>query len=145
MIAGESVIDNEVLNQIAQGVFQTMLEIELFPGEVEFADDCLVATIQIAGAWSGAVSLVFSPDLAHNAASRMLKLSASAVTPTDKYEVAAELANMVGGNFKSLLPSPSQLSLPIIGAVPPVLPPTQVVTLTGLEGNLQLVVNVFAA
>jgi chemotaxis protein CheX len=141
MVADNVVIDNEILNQLAQGVFQTMLEIELFPGEVEVEGTRLVATIQIAGAWSGEVSLAFTTDLARNAASRMLKLAAEDVTTIDEHEVAAELANMIGGNFKSLLPSPSQLSLPIIGTVPRILPSTQVVTLMSQEGGLQLAVN----
>ena len=146
MTASELVIDYDVLNQIAQSVFQTMLEIELFPGDMELADDCLVTMIEIGGAWSGTMSLVFSPDLARNAASQMLKLATNDVTTTDEHEVAAELANMIGGNLKSLLPSPSKLSLPIIspsigGAAFQHLPPSQVVTLTGLEGSLHLAVN----
>src|SRR6478609_7872905 len=107
-------IDDEVIDQIAQGVFQTMLEIELFRSEGDFCDHGLTATIQIDGAWSGNVALIFSPDLARAAASRMLKLAPEEVTTTDEEEVAAELANMIGGNFKSLLPSPSTLSLPTV-------------------------------
>ncbi len=129
MITNEVTIDSDVLEQIAQGVFQTMLEIELFPGD-----------------WNGNVSLMFSPDLSRNAASRMLKLATNDVTTTDQHEVATELANMIGGNLKSLLPSPSKLSLPITspsigGAAFQHLRPSQGVTLTALEGGLLLAVN----
>lgn len=134
-------LDIEVIDQIAQGVFQTMLDIELMPGEPANCDECILATIHIAGAWSGSVSLAFSTDMAKNAASRMLKLPAASVTSTDELEVAAELANMIGGNLKSLLPSPSQLSLPTVEtAIRPTANQAAAFTasLTCLEGCLQV-------
>lgn len=136
-------IDDEVLDQITQGVFQTMLEIELFRSDAEVAEESLLATIQIAGAWSGNVSLAFSADLARNAACRMLKLADDEVTATDEQEVAAELANMIGGNLKSLLPSPSQLSLPSIGTIAhsSASPPAHAITLVSGEGSLRVQVD----
>jgi chemotaxis protein CheX len=145
MIGHEITIDAEVLNEIAQGVFQTMLGIELSPGEIHSINDFLYATVEIAGAWNGSVSLAFSADLAHAAARRMLKLASSEVMTIDKHEVAAELTNMIGGNFKSLLPSPSHLSLPLVGRIRPQLPFMQVATLVSAEGELQLSVNEFAS
>ncbi|WP_254508734.1 chemotaxis protein CheX [Anatilimnocola floriformis] len=130
-------IDDEIIDQIAQGVFQIMLEIELVRGENTVTSDGLWATIRIDGAWSGSVALVFSAELARNAACRMLKLSPDEVTDADELEVAAELANMIGGNLKSLLPSPSQLSLPVVslqnasGSEY-----SQIASLSGFEGSL---------
>jgi chemotaxis protein CheX len=44
----------------------------------------------------------------------MLQLSPGDVTDDDKRDVVAELANMIGGNLKSLLPGPLYLSLPTV-------------------------------
>jgi chemotaxis protein CheX len=46
----------------------------------------------------------------------MLQMAPDDVTQDDKRDVVAELANMVGGNFKSLLPGPVFLSLPTVVA-----------------------------
>ena len=64
----------------------------------------------------GSVVLGLSPQLARDAAAAMLQLPAESVTIADQQDVAAELANMIGGNLKSLLPGPSFLSLPTIVA-----------------------------
>jgi chemotaxis protein CheX len=70
--------------------------------------------VQISGAWTGSVMLGMSPEVASAAAGVMFKISATECTDIDRQEVAAELANMIGGNIKSLLPGPSFLSLPTI-------------------------------
>lgn len=146
MINSEVLIDGEVLEQIAQGVFQTMLDIELVRAESDCSENAgvnehLISTIQITGAWNGSVSLGFSADLARNAASRMLKISERDLVEVDEQEVAAELTNMIGGNLKSLLPSQSRLSLPIVGSPSEVAPHLiQCVSLTGPEGALRIAV-----
>lgn len=75
-----------------------------------------VSLTHIAGAWTGSVVLSLSPEVALHATAAMLGISESEVTETDRQEVAVELANMIGGNLKSLLPAPSYLSLPTIVA-----------------------------
>jgi chemotaxis protein CheX len=104
------------IEQIAQSIFATMLNMELVRLDEPASDDSgtLLATIHIAGGWTGNVVLALSPGLARASAAAMFRLPAQEVTDADQHEVAAELANMLGGNLKSVLPGPSFLSLPTI-------------------------------
>lgn len=107
---------DEVIEQIAQSVFATMLEIELV--RVDSAalpeSDLLMAAVHIAGQWTGSVVLALSEPVARRAASAMLQMPLDEVADADMKDVATELANMIGGNLKTLLPGPSFLSLPTI-------------------------------
>lgn len=113
----DSHFDN-VIEQIAQSIYATMLNIDLVRSDEPASQDreSLLATVQIAGAWVGSVVLTLSPELALASSAAMFKVAAQDVTAADRQEVAAELVNMIGGNLKSLLPGPSFLSLPTIVA-----------------------------
>lgn len=104
------------IEQIVQSICTTMLNLEMVRIETPSPTDerSLVAAVQIAGAWMGSVVLELSPEFARAATAAMLQLPEADVGPSDVQDVAAELANMVGGNLKSLLPAPSFLSLPTI-------------------------------
>jgi len=104
------------IEEIAQAVFATMLNMELYPGAgtVASSDSSFLAMIQLSGDWQGSVVLDFPQEIARAAASAMLGLAPEEVTIEDEYEVAAELTNMIGGNTKSVLPGQSFLSLPTI-------------------------------
>jgi chemotaxis protein CheX len=104
------------LEEIVQTIYETMLGIELAPAgpSAESDHESLLAAVQIAGQWMGSVVLALSPAAARESASAMLQISADELTAADLQDVAAELANMIGGNLKSLLPGPSVLSLPTI-------------------------------
>ncbi len=105
-----------VIEEITQSIFSTMLNIELFHDDVPPPPDheLLLTAIQIAGEWTGSVVLGLSPKMASQAASSMLGIPVTDVARSDLGDVAAELVNMIGGNLKSLLPGPSYLSLPTI-------------------------------
>ena len=107
---------DEVIEQIAQSVFATMLEIELARTDsaVLPESDLLLAAVHIAGEWTGSVVLALSQPVARHAASMMLQMPLGDVVENDMKDVASELTNMIGGNLKSLLPGPSFLSLPTI-------------------------------
>jgi chemotaxis protein CheX len=111
----DTAYDN-VIEQIAQSVFATMLNLDLVrvDGETPSDQESLLAAVHIAGEWTGTVVLALSPAIASESAGAMLQMPAADVTDADREEVASELVNMVGGNLKSLLPGPSFLSLPTI-------------------------------
>jgi chemotaxis protein CheX len=104
------------LEQIVQTVFTTMFEMELVRQVAVVASESapLQATVHIAGAWTGSVVLAISSELIRTATSRMLNCDATEITTEDQQEVASEIANMIGGNLKSILPAPSILSIPMI-------------------------------
>jgi chemotaxis protein CheX len=108
--------DTSQIEEVAQCVFETMLNMRLErQADSSFAPpDDVLATIQITGAFTGSVVLGLSGNVAKESAATMLSVSAAEVTEADERDVAAELVNMIGGNLKSLLPSPSYLSLPAV-------------------------------
>lgn len=107
---------DQELEQIVQSVFATMLNLDVLRVDepASPAEDWLLATVNIAGAWTGTAVLALSQSLAVEAAAAMLPTPSPEVGLADQQEVAAELVNMIGGNLKSLLPGPSFLSLPTI-------------------------------
>jgi len=70
------------------------------------------ACIHLTGAWSGAVLLDCPAEVARHAASVMFGAEPGAVSTSDLQDAVAELANMIGGNIKGLLPEKCYLSLP---------------------------------
>jgi chemotaxis protein CheX len=107
---------DSVIEQIAQSVFSTMLNIDLARVDepVPADHDWLLATVHIAGEWTGSVMLALPELVAIEAAAAMLQVNVTDVTAADQEDVASELVNMIGGNLKSMLPGPSYLSLPTI-------------------------------
>ncbi|MGE0759177.1 MAG: chemotaxis protein CheX [Pirellulaceae bacterium] len=107
------------IEQIVETIFETMLGWQVAPVAgltTSCGADHLIALVQISGSWSGGVSIDLHPSVARLAAAAMLQTPPNSVTDADLRDVAAELANMIGGNLKSLLPAPSFLSLPSVVA-----------------------------
>jgi CheY-specific phosphatase CheX len=81
---------------------------------VRLSGKTMTGCVQISGAWDGAVTIQCSPDLARAAAAAMLEMEAAATSFDDVRDALGEIANMVGGNLKALLPGPTNLSLPLV-------------------------------
>jgi chemotaxis protein CheX len=99
-------------------VLSTMLELEPAMTGHDAAPPpgsrTLSAIIHITGAVDGAVVLHVTEAFANLTASRMFNIPEDKVTRTDQQDALGELCNVVGGNFKSLLPEPCRLSLPTV-------------------------------
>jgi len=111
------VIATEDVVAITQNIFSTMLEMETYPISTDVATERvyeIVGCIQILGEWSGTVLLKTTVALASVVGSRMLMLSVDELEDSDRQDTVAELTNMIGGNIKSVVPSPSNLSLPTV-------------------------------
>jgi chemotaxis protein CheX len=70
------------------------------------------ASVSMTGAWQGHLVVRCTSAAAHNAAAALLGMHRDEVTSEDITDALGELANILGGNVKSLLPEPSALSLP---------------------------------
>jgi chemotaxis protein CheX len=105
----------EDIFSIACNVLDTMIHIEAAPSQDSLqtgtAGD-ITGCIQISGAWKGAVILQSTEQFARHAAAQMFSVAEEDVTAADMQDVMAEITNMIGGNIKSQIPSPSYLSLP---------------------------------
>lgn len=70
--------------------------------------------VQITGAWDGMLALQCSNALARLATTELMGIPGDEVSESDIHDAVGELANMVGGNFKSLLPGECSLGLPVV-------------------------------
>ena len=110
------------LAQIVGSVFSTMMGLELtdcdtpwFPG-----GNRLTSAVQLTGDWNGAVLMECDGRQACRFAARFLAREPSGddvvddVVDDDVRDVLGELANMIGGNLKSVLSRGIQLSMPSV-------------------------------
>ncbi len=110
-------IEKEVC-QYTQTIWKSILDLETTPLE-EDADfeeraDNLAGCVQITGAWEGTVALQCHMSLAKQVASIMFDVNNGTVSKDQIQDALGEMANMTGGNIKSLLPEPCYLSLPAV-------------------------------
>lgn len=106
------------ITSITEAIFGTALELPITPaaGPPASPGTGLAGAVRITGHWHGTVAVWLPPELARRVAAVMFGLAPDAVTDTEERDAVGELANMVAGNFKGMLPSPSQLSLPDVAA-----------------------------
>jgi chemotaxis protein CheX len=82
-------------------------------------DDALSSWVEIVGPWNGAVVLTCGRATAEELSRSLLAQHAPPVLDLEDIEDAlGELANVVGGNVKAVLPGPSVLGLPEVGTAP---------------------------
>jgi chemotaxis protein CheX len=82
------------------------------PHAAPSSDVC--ASVSVTGAWVGHIVVSCSMPAARNAAGALLGVDLDDVTAEDVTDALGELANILGGNVKSLMPEPSALSLPVV-------------------------------
>jgi chemotaxis protein CheX len=109
--------EDDVRNSV-ESIWSSILGLEVERGRPahlsQSQPDLLTGCVQITGAWRGAVTLDCSCELARRAAGIMFGLDPRSVDHEQVQDAIGELTNIIGGNFKSLLPEPCQLSLPAV-------------------------------
>ena len=106
----------EDLTEICDQVWASYLDPEglnpLLPvGPVDGGKD-MFASVSITGTWAGHVVVTCSEAAARQAAAAFLVMEPAEVSNEDVADVLGELANIVGGNVKSMLPAGCFVSLP---------------------------------
>ena len=76
------------------------------------------STVSITGSWHGHLVYASSRDAAKKAAAAFLAMEPDEVGQEDISDVLGELANIVGGNVKAMLPAGCFLSLPPVELAP---------------------------
>lgn len=74
----------------------------------------VTAFVQVTGTWTGSVLVSCSEELAASAAAAMFDRPREDLEHEDITDALGEVANMVGGSIKALMPEPSGLSLPTV-------------------------------
>jgi len=97
-------------------VFTTMLglKVELYPMPWVRPPDMVTSTVYFAGAWQGAVLLECTRAQARTFAQLLMSIGPPATIDEDVRDTLGELANMLAGNLKSVLPSGVVLSMPSV-------------------------------
>ena len=70
------------------------------------------ARVSVRGGWNGCVVVSCSAPLARLVTAQLLLTPDAELADDDLCDVVGELANVIGGNVKSVMPGPSVLSLP---------------------------------
>ena len=97
-------------------VFTTMLglKVELYPMPWVRPPDMVTSAVYFAGAWQGAVLLECTRAQARTFAQLLMSIGPPATIDEDVRDTLGELANMLAGNLKSVLPSGVVLSMPSV-------------------------------
>src|SRR5689334_6055216 len=107
------------LTEITERVWASLVEAPLLPrrpGQPAPAPGSRTFTgcVQITGAWEGAVTVHCSEHLAKLLTAAMFMVDPGDTSAEEVADALGELANMVGGNVKALLPEPCRISLPAV-------------------------------
>ena len=120
-------IDEATIQSIAQEAWSALVGEDEFlvplPGGLP--DDAVSSWVDVRGPWNGAVVITTGRSTAEQLSRELLKEHAPPVLDDEDIEDGlGELANVVGGNVKAVLPGPSALGLPVVGSAPTAGPDT---------------------
>jgi chemotaxis protein CheX len=111
----------EDLFEITQMVWESFLNPtgdqlagQLHPPSSTTRADEVSAAVAVTGAWQGHVVVSCSMAAAREITALLLEISMADVSESDVADALGELANIIGGNVKGLLPGPCALSLPYL-------------------------------
>jgi chemotaxis protein CheX len=105
----------EAVEAIAAMVLESVagVTLEPAPGEIPRDRPALTGCVHIDGAWNGSALVECELSLACQLTAFLFK-GPGEVSMDDVRDALGEITNMIGGNVKALLPSPSRLSLPTV-------------------------------
>jgi len=104
------------IQRLIESVWQTAFSMEAFESAPDGAgaNEFLHARVSIFGAWRGVAAIACERPLARFAASQMLCIAPGDLVDQDLLDTLGEVANVIAGGLKALLPAPSLLSLPTV-------------------------------
>jgi chemotaxis protein CheX len=118
----EVVVNENDLAEMVEQVWVSYLDPEglnpLIPTYDENQPSEVHSSVSITGSWTGHVVYASSTTAARKAAAAFLAMEPDEVSPEDLSDVLGELANIVGGNVKAMLPPGAMLSLPQVVLAP---------------------------
>ena len=141
-------IDEATVRGIADETWLTLLGTDevLVPMPGEEPEDAVSAWVEVTGPWRGAVVLTCGRTTAEELSRTLLDGPVDEpVGYEDMADAMGELANVVGGNIKALLPAPSLLGLPDVGDRPPRAPSLDTCTVALLWRGRPVAVSVRGA
>lgn len=113
---GELHLHSKPAEQAVQQLFESMLDMSVTPTNVG-QWNCLgpvVGIIHLSGGWDGFVLAGFEPGLAQVVAARMMAAPDLDSTDEDLMDAVGEVANILAGNLKVLIPEWTAMSIPAV-------------------------------
>jgi chemotaxis protein CheX len=109
-------IEPKEVAQVVESVFGSMMSLEVTGSATPWIAGAgrLVSAVYLAGDWNGAVLLECDQSQACRFAGRFLSINTPEEVDDDVFDVLGELANMIGGNLKSLWGAGIRLSMPSV-------------------------------
>jgi chemotaxis protein CheX len=118
----EVLVNTADLAEMVEQVWVSYLDPEGISPLVQTGDEAqpseVHSSVSITGSWTGHIVYASSTVAAKKAAAAFLAVEPDEVSPEDLSDVLGELANIVGGNVKAMLPPGAQLSLPQVVLAP---------------------------
>jgi chemotaxis protein CheX len=112
----EVLVNESDLAEMVEQVWMAYLDPEglnpLIPTYDENQPSEVHSSVSITGSWTGHIVYASSIVAARKAAAAFLAVEPDEVSQEDLSDVLGELANIVGGNVKAMLPPGAMLSLP---------------------------------
>ena len=121
-------VEQDQVFAIAEEVFAAMIDgepgyLRPWEGDVPVPADPLAAWVDVHGELAGRAAVATDVPTAHELTRALLGMGADEpVGPEDLVDAFGEVANVVGGNIKALLPSQGTLGLPQVAAALPAAP-----------------------
>ncbi|MBO3086662.1 chemotaxis protein CheX [Cellulomonas fengjieae] len=121
-----TVVERDQVLAIAQEVFAAMVDgdtglLQPWSGDEPALHGAVVAWVDLHGPWTGRAELTTELATAQALARVLLEMrDDEAVSQVDLVDAFGEVANVVGGNVKSLLPLRGSLGLPQVAPAAPV-------------------------
>ncbi|MET0423577.1 MAG: chemotaxis protein CheX [Actinoplanes sp.] len=115
-------VNENDLAEMVEQVWMSYLDPEginpLIPTYDENQPSEVHSSVSITGSWTGHLVYASSTLAARRAAAAFLAMETDEVSQDDMSDVLGELANIVGGNVKAMLPPGAHLSLPSVSLAP---------------------------
>jgi CheY-specific phosphatase CheX len=109
-------IEEESVIKASDQFWEQMLAMHL--EHVPTVDQCcvgaghLLASVELSGTWTGTIEVRLSDSLAVSATAAMLMQPPDSVAEADTLDASKEIANMIAGTIKSILPRPCAMTVP---------------------------------
>ena len=115
-------VNENDLAEMVEQVWESYLDPEgispLIPTYDENQPSEVHSSVSITGSWTGYIVYASSTQAARRAAAAFLAMEVDEISQEDLSDVLGELANIVGGNVKAMLPPGAFLSLPQVVLAP---------------------------
>lgn len=110
-------VERHLIAEFVSDIWQLVVGRSVQPAEVPATSPgWSFACVQITGAWRGTVTVAADADLVRAVASALLTVPPEQVGEADRVDALGELASMIAGNLKAVLPPPCYLSKPAVAA-----------------------------